>query len=119
MPMLPPTARCSPSYSTTSASTVSSRLATVSASRGDRAQDRVAGVVAQRVVDVLEVVKVDEQHRGGTSVALRLLDRGRHLRVQHPPVGDTGQRVAGRLVCADPGLLLHLGVETGVLQAGR
>ncbi|KAA0093569.1 hypothetical protein CIW49_26260 [Mycolicibacterium sp. P1-18] len=39
--------------------------------RGDP-QDLVPGIVAQVVVDVLEVVHVDEQHRGQLAVAAKL-----------------------------------------------
>ena len=41
----------------------------------DRAQQPVADVVAERIVDVLEAVQVDEQHRHFFSGAVRLLQR--------------------------------------------
>ena len=59
-------------------------------------EERVAGGVAERVVDDLEVVEVDEQDRGD-----RLLGLGQDVgedpleaHLEHPPVGGTGQGIA-------------------------
>ena len=65
----------------------------------DRAQQLVAGRVAEAVVDRLEVVEVDEQHRElvarGAAVAReRLLEAV----LEQRPVGEPGQRVVERLV---------------------
>ena len=64
----------------------------------DLAQDLVAHLVAVAVVDRLELVEVDEQHRGGRSGSLGAvhgrLDAGDGRR----PVVDAGQRVVGCLV---------------------
>ncbi|MGY2939147.1 hypothetical protein ACVWZ6_008749 [Bradyrhizobium sp. GM6.1] len=38
-------------------------------------QEQVAGLVAQRIIDDLETIEVDEQHRKALIVALRLVDR--------------------------------------------
>ena len=58
----------------------------------------VAGLVAQRVVDVLEVVEIDEQRRARGAVApaagQQLLDAIHDQR----PVRQAGQRVVQRLV---------------------
>ena len=49
-------------------------------------QQLVAGVVAERVVDVLEAVQVDEQHRKIAFIAARILDREIEHIVEHGPV---------------------------------
>ena len=48
--------------------------------------------MAQRVVDALEVVQVQAQHRGGAAVAGRV-QRLEHLFAEQAPVGHAGQRV--------------------------
>ena len=50
--------------------------------RGDALQQLVADAMAERVVDVLEAVEVDEQHADAATVALRLRDRLRQALVQ-------------------------------------
>ena len=50
----------------------------------------VAGVVAQRVVDDLEAVEVDEQHRERARVALRLRERLVQALVEGAAVGQAG-----------------------------
>ncbi len=61
-------------------------------------QQLVAGLVAERVVDLLEAVEVDEQRRalGAAPAGARehLLDPVEDQR----PVGQTGERVVQRLV---------------------
>ncbi len=63
--------------------------------RGDRLQQLVAGAVAERVVDALEVVEVDEQRRHRRLAATRagehLLDAVEDQRA----VRQAGQRVVG------------------------
>ena len=44
---------------------------------GDFHQQHVAGIMAQRIVDDLEAVEIDEQHRKLPLVALRGVDRAR------------------------------------------
>ena len=61
-------------------------------------QQLIADAMAERVVDVLEPVEVDEQHADAMSAALGLRDRLRQALVQQQPVGQAGQRVAGREV---------------------
>jgi len=58
-------------------------------SQRQRAQDLIAGAVAKRVVDALEVVNVDRQHRDGRLVAARAHD---HLlaAVDDPACGWAG-----------------------------
>ena len=59
-------------------------------------QELVADAMAERVVDVLEAVEVDEQHADAMAAALGLRDRLRQALVQQQPVGQAGQRVARR-----------------------
>ena len=65
---------------------------------GDRDEECVAGGVAERVVDDLEVVEVDEEdgrHRLAAAAAARARSRTRSRRqLEHPAVGRAGQRVA-------------------------
>ena len=58
--------------------------------RGDRAQDLVALLVAETVVDRLEVIDVDHDHGGRTGSA----GAGRQVMVEPPSVGEAGQAVA-------------------------
>ena len=66
--------------------------------RGDLLQQAVAGVVAERVVDLLEAVEVDEQQRGGLAAALGRGQRGLHAVVEQRAVGEVGQVVVQGLV---------------------
>ena len=50
--------------------------------------------MAERVVDVLEAVEVDEQHADAAAVAPRLRDRLRQALLQQQAVGQAGERVA-------------------------
>jgi hypothetical protein len=63
---------------------------------GHRSEQRVAHVVAERVVDCLEIIKVDKQH--GKGVAGRGAQRGVDPLAEQRAVGQLGQRVVGRLV---------------------
>ena len=65
---------------------------------GDPAQDDVAGGVAVRVVDRLEVVDVDEGDAQRSLVARRPLDFGEQGGEERLAVGDAGQPVDGRAV---------------------
>ena len=56
----------------------------------------VARVVAERVVDVLEAIQVDEQHRNRQLVPLRRSDRHAEKLAEHHAIRQAGQRV----VCA-------------------
>ena len=71
----------------------------------DRHQQRVARHVAERVVDRLELVEVDEQHRvHAVGVRARVLERRREPLLEERAVRQAGQRVVGRLV-AQPRLV--------------
>jgi hypothetical protein len=64
-------------------------------SRGDRAQQFVADAVAERVVDALEVVEVDEQRRHGRLVAARAREHLLDAIEDQRPVRQSSQRVVG------------------------
>ena len=55
-------------------------------------QDRVAGRVAERIVDDLEVVEIEEQHRHGL-IRLPAGDRFREFGVKHQSVEQAGQGI--------------------------
>jgi len=52
------------------------------------AQQHVANIVAQRVVDDLEVVEIEQQHADAGLLAVRALQRVRQLVVEGIPVGQ-------------------------------
>ena len=56
-------------------------------------QQPVAGVMAQRIVDDLEPVEIDEQHRERTPIARRGVDRPTQQPVEHLTVRQIGQAV--------------------------
>ena len=68
--------------------------------RADLAQEPVAGVVAERVVELLEVVEVDQQQRelglGGARGGRGLVEAGEQLAA----VGETRQRIVQGVVLA-------------------
>ena len=80
---------------------------------GDRDQQLVSDVVAQAVVDGLEVVEVEEEHGGGSVVGVG--QRAADALGEEHAVGQTRQRIVERLVAE---LVLQLG-ELGqrLLQA--
>ena len=53
--------------------------------------------MAERIVDVLEMVDVDEKHGAQCGVATRTGDCANHGRIQRTPVREPGQRVRQRL----------------------
>jgi hypothetical protein len=63
---------------------------------GEGAQEVVARGVAQRVVELLEAVEIDEQHRDGARGAQRLGDPLLALLVEPAPVGQPGEVVRTR-----------------------
>ena len=65
---------------------------------GDAPQDDVAGRVAVRVVDRLEVVDVDECDAQGPLVARGAFHLGEQGRQERLPIGDPGQSIDGRAV---------------------
>ena len=58
-----------------------------------RLQELVAGVVAERVVDVLEAIEVEEQHGRLQTAALRQRDGLGEVLLQEHAVGQPGERV--------------------------
>lgn len=71
-------------------------------------QQDVALVVAERVVDLLEVVEVDEQHGQAGALALAFDDVVRQPVVEHAAVGQLRERVEVGLL-PDQGLAVLLG----------
>ena len=73
-------------------------------------QQSVAVGVTERIIDDLEAVEVDEQHRALPAMAQRHLDRRAQELAEHHPVRQTGQPVVGRKIL-DPrlGFLLLVG----------
>ena len=84
-------------------------------------QDEVAGVVAERVVDHLEAVEVEEQHRHVALLAARGHDRLVEAVLHEAPVGQPGERVVvrhvvdGALGVEALGDVLHQGSEADQL----
>src|SRR4051795_9853813 len=68
---------------------------------GHLAQDLVAVVVAERVVDVLEAVEVDEHHDDGAVAAVRGRDRAARAVGEQHAVRQPGERVVERQAAAD------------------
>ncbi len=65
-------------------------------SRRDGLEQFVAGVVAQAVVDVFEIVEIDEGDRRPAVAPLRQLDRAREALLEQGAIGKPGQGVVGR-----------------------
>ena len=66
---------------------------------GDRAQQLVAAGMAERVVDLLELVEVDEVHGARAVGARRFVTRARPSGRGRGAVGQSGQRiVAGQMI---------------------
>ena len=68
----------------------------------DLDQQLVAVVVAERVVDLLEAVEVDQQERGRVALTLGGADRLLAALVQERAVGQAGQRVVQGLAAQAP-----------------
>ena len=64
--------------------------------RGDHLQQAVADLVAEAVVDLLEVVQVEEQERRGLVVAPGVRHRLARALGEHRAVGQAGERVVVR-----------------------
>ena len=60
---------------------------------GDLDQQDIAGVMPKQIVDDLEPVEIDEEHRKLPLVAVRGLDRIVEQLVERFPVGEIGQTV--------------------------
>ena len=67
-------------------------------SLGGRAQQLVANRVAEAVIDRLEVVEIDEDHRELAVVAPAARERQRQAILEQRPVGEAGELVVERLV---------------------
>ena len=79
-----------------------------------------AGLVAVEVVDLLEAVDVEEDHRAGELGAARLADGAAELLEEGPPVEETGERVgAGEADELGLALLALDGVADGAEQRPR
>ena len=61
-----------------------------------RAQELIAGIVTEGVVDVLEVVEVELQDRDQRAVAARLAEGHLEAQPEQGPVGEAGQRIVVR-----------------------
>ena len=58
-----------------------------------RAQHEIAAAVTHRIVDVLEVVEIEEQHRDAGIAAARAIDRSDEPLYQQAAIRQSGQRV--------------------------
>ena len=70
----------------------------VGQARGEAAEQLVAGLVAQAVVDDLELVEIDEEDGERRAGPLRAGQRVRQAVEEERPVGQPGERVVQRLV---------------------
>ena len=76
--------------------------------RADLAQEEIAGVVAERVVDLLEPVEVDQEQRGIVPVARARQDRLVGAVAKEASVRKRRERVVARVVGGTLGVLLEL-----------
>ena len=83
--------------------TKSSGRSIVAQTIGDRAQQLVAAGMAQRVVDLLELVEIDEQQCRQPAGLMRNRQQAFDLVAEIDPVGQRGQFVIARQM-ADPRL---------------
>ena len=83
---------------------------------GQQAQQLVAGAVAERVVDELEAVEVEEQHGDRRPAARAVVERQREAVHEQRAVRQAGQRVVQRLAAH---LLLGAAALDGVGQHVR
>src|SRR6476620_11594064 len=65
---------------------------------GDRENELVADMVAERVVDVLEVIEVDEEYGGGGPAAAHFADQLLHPLAEIDAVGQSADRIVQRKV---------------------
>jgi hypothetical protein len=83
----------------------------------DLAQHRVAAAVAERVVDRLEAVEVDEQHREARLDLVDAADGSEQLVLEDEPVRQLGQRVVvGDLLQIGIGLAQRLFEAVGAID---
>ena len=87
-----------PNSSPPSRATVSAERMCDSQPLAELVQERVAAVVAERVVDLLEPVEVHQQDGVRAAAALRALEGLADAIVEEPPVRQPRQRVVQRLM---------------------
>ena len=63
---------------------------------GDVEDELVADVMAERVVDVLEVIEVDVEHRGGRAAGAHVVDHGFEPLAEIDAVGQAADRIVQR-----------------------
>ena len=68
----------------------------------------VSGLVAERVVDLLEAVEIEQHQREAGAVALRREERLLEAILEEPAVRETGERVVQRELLD----LLHLAAQS-------
>ena len=86
---------------------------------GDRAQGVVAGRVAERVVDPLEVVDVEDEESAVPAGAFGALELLLQAPLELPPVGRAGERVERGLRAQALDELEHLGAQRHDHRAGH
>jgi hypothetical protein len=74
------------------------RAQRIAQARGHFLQHHVTGVVSERVVDFLETVQIDQQHREALVVTMRAQDRLLQAIEKQRAVGKIGERVVVREV---------------------
>ena len=86
---------------------------------GHRAQQRIAGGMAERFVHQLEAVQIDAQQRELRARARRAEDRLAGALAEQAPAGEAGERIAAReLLDASLGVLARSDVGGGAAVAG-
>ena len=83
----------------------------------DLDQQRVPGCVAERVVDLLEVIQIDEEQAQRAARAPRAGDCLLESVVEEQPIGQAGQHVVGRAVLA--ATTIGLGLDGRAVAARR
>src|SRR5436309_15703023 len=62
---------------------------------GDALEEVIPSLVAKRVVDFLEVVEIDYEHRARAAIASRAFHLLRQFLLKPAPVEEAGQKVVG------------------------
>ena len=86
---------------------------------GDRLEDHVAGLVAVRVVDALEVVDVDHQHERRLAGAGDAVDLAGERQLEVAAVGQAGERIAAGELAEAVDHRLQPGGVAGARRSGR
>ena len=82
-------------------------------------QDDVAGLVAVRVVDALEVIDVDHQDERRLAGARDPIDLARQRQLEVAPVGEAGERIAARELAQAVDHRLQPGRVAGAAPLGQ